>query len=106
MIDTLAPRYGHDPESVEIELIGKRLGETIHEEVVTEREAGRLVANDDLYAVLPETTDGDGFIDHDGLEGFGRPEEVVRSSGRTETLDRDEVEAFVERHVVPEVVDG
>ena len=106
MVDVLAPRYGHDPESVEIELIGRRIGETLHEEVVTEREARRLVANDDLYAIPPETTDGNGYIDHDGLEGFGRPERVVRSSGRTETLDRNEVEEFVERHVVPEVADG
>ena len=39
MIKDLAPKYGHDPEKIEIKITGKRVGEKMYEELMTEDEA-------------------------------------------------------------------
>jgi len=91
MITTLAPEYGHDPEEVEIEVTGRRVGETFHEEIVTQREADRTVENDSLYAVVPEQSGPDGYLTHDGIEGFDSADDVRRSSAAAEKLDQGEI---------------
>jgi len=90
MIETLAPDYGHDPDDVPIEVTGRRVGETFHEHLMTEWEAQRTVENADLYAILPETGEN-GYLSHEGLEGFGPAEDITRSSEEARTLDKDEV---------------
>jgi len=96
MIERLAPRYGHDPDGVEIEVVGRRVGETLHEKVMTEREVQRAVKRDEIYAIPPETG-SDGYLNHDGLQGYELPGEIVRSSAEAEKLSRDEVAALLER---------
>ena len=103
MRETLASSYGHDPSDIEIEQIGPRLGETMHEEIMTDREAGRSVENDDLYAILPETTETNGYLDHPGFDGFDDPETIVQSSADATKLDRSEITALLRNNVVPEV---
>jgi FlaA1/EpsC-like NDP-sugar epimerase len=97
LISELAPKFGYEPAEIGIELIGARVGETLHEEVVTEREASRTVYREPLYAVQPEATDGSGYLGHDGLSGFERPEDVVRSSEDAELLDRPAIADVLER---------
>jgi len=96
MIETLAPRYGHDPADIDIEMTGRRLGETYHEEIITDREVARTTENGSLYAVRPETAGQSDYLDHDGIKGFEPVEDVVRSSKNAETLDRQEIIALVE----------
>ncbi len=103
MIETLAPRYGYDPEGIEVQLIGRRVGETLHEKVMTEREAGRVVENGDLYAIPPEDVGSVSSINREELTEFSKPEVVERSSGESELLTQDEVNSFIENHIVPEV---
>lgn len=100
MIETLAPEYGYDPGEIEIERIGRRLGETMHEEIMTEREATRAVENESMYAILPETTDGNGYLDHPGLDEFDDPEAIVRSSADAEKLDRGQIADLIDDNVV------
>lgn len=38
LIEELGPKYGHKPQDIEIEFIGKRLGEKMHESLMTEEE--------------------------------------------------------------------
>jgi len=90
MIDYLGPQYGVDPDDVDVDIIGRRVGETIHEEIMTEREARRVLENDDLYAIPPETQ-GEAYLDHDGIEGFDPADDVVRSSEDTDLLDREAI---------------
>lgn len=97
LISELAPKFGYETDEIDIKLIGARVGETIHEEVVTEREAARTVHREPLYAVQPETTEGNGYLDHDGLAGFERPERFVRSSEDAELLDRPAIADVLER---------
>lgn len=102
LVDTLAPTYGHDPSEIDVELTGRRLGETFHEEVLTEREAGRTVENDRLYAILPEKNDQHEHLDYDGIEGFTPVAEFVRSSKHADYLDRAAIIDLLDRHGVLE----
>lgn len=56
MIDSLAPRFGHDPRSIPIEVIGPRPGEKMYEELLTTEEARRAVELDDYFVVRPAFT--------------------------------------------------
>jgi UDP-N-acetylglucosamine 4,6-dehydratase len=102
LIRVFAPEYGYEPEDIEIEVVGRRLGETFHEEIMTERETLRAVENDTLYAVLPETSEGQGYLTHDGLNGFSEAESVTRSTAQAETLSRSEIESFLMNNSVTE----
>lgn len=91
MIQELAPGYGYDPESIDVELIGRRPGETLHEEVLTEREAASALENPPLYAIPPETADGNGYLHHNGIDGYEPAADLVRSSADANLIDRDEI---------------
>lgn len=53
MTESIAPRYGHDPNSIEIETIGMKPGEKIYEELMSAEEVRRSVELDRYYSVLP-----------------------------------------------------
>ncbi|WP_435358651.1 SDR family NAD(P)-dependent oxidoreductase [Haloarchaeobius sp. DFWS5] len=95
MIQELAPEFGYSPEDIDVEIVGRRLGETFHEEIVTERESYRTHESDRYYAVLPETADEPGHIDHDGLDGFEATDDIVRSSEPAQKLGKDEIVDFL-----------
>lgn len=95
LIDIFAPKYGHDPSEIDIEVTGRRIGETFHEETMTEREAQRAVENETLYAILPETAENQGYLDHNDLEGFSEADEVVLSTAQAETLSRSDIEELL-----------
>jgi FlaA1/EpsC-like NDP-sugar epimerase len=94
MIESLAPLYGHDPGSIDTKIIGRRVGETLHEEIMTEREAERVIETDELYAIPPDT-EADRYLDYDSNEGFAPATDVVRSSANAELLDKDEIVPFL-----------
>lgn len=94
MIRELAPIYGHDPENVEIEIIGRRIGETIHEEIMTEQEAERAIENNKLYAIPPDT-EADKYLDYDGIDGFDPASDLVASSAHAELLDQNQIIPFL-----------
>ena len=88
MIETIAPEYGYDPSNIEIELIGPRIGETFHEEIMTEREINRAYETDSLYAIRPESASNDPA---DSLSDFTPATDIIRSSGDAEKLDKSEI---------------
>jgi len=88
MIETIAPEHGYDPSNIEIELIGPRIGETFHEEIMTEREINRAYETDSLYAIRPESASNDPA---DSLSDFTPATDIVRSSGDAEKLDKSEI---------------
>jgi FlaA1/EpsC-like NDP-sugar epimerase len=53
MIEKLAPKYGYKPKDIEIRLIGKRRGEKLYEELMTEEEALNAYETTDMLMVLP-----------------------------------------------------
>lgn len=53
MIDELAPKYGHDPASVKIQVIGTKPGEKLYEELMTDEETRRSVELGRYFVVRP-----------------------------------------------------
>lgn len=53
LIDELAPKYGHKPDKVKIEIIGRGAGEKLHEELMTEHESLRAEETGEMYIVQP-----------------------------------------------------
>ena len=49
MIENLAKTYGYTPEEIEIEIIGKRIGEKMYEELMTDNEAPNAIDNGELF---------------------------------------------------------
>ena len=91
MIQALAPKYGYKPVEIEITETGRRVGETLDETILTTREMSRTLENESLYAVLPEQSGENGYLNHDGINGFKPVDSVVRSSEDADKLTRDEI---------------
>lgn len=105
MIDVYAPKYDYDPSTVEVEIIGKRVGETLHEEIMTERETHRTSENESLYVIEPETTGDSGeYFDYDGIEGFDPAHQINRSSETAEKLTQREIRDLLAENETLEVV--
>lgn len=90
MIETLAPRYGHEPEDIDTKLVGRQPGETFEELIMTRHEAHRAVENDDLYAIPPEATE---YLSPTIGESddFAPADDIVRSSADANKLDKSEL---------------
>jgi FlaA1/EpsC-like NDP-sugar epimerase len=99
MVSWLAPLYGHDPDDIGIEIIGKRIGETLDEKLMTEREAMRALESEELYAIPPETSERSGYLDYDGIDEFQPAESIVRSSADAEPLGQEEIVAILKREM-------
>lgn len=99
MIDTIAPKYGYDPADIGVEHIGPRLGETMHEKIMTEREAERAVESRRIYAIPPETS-SNGHLTYEGLDGFEQATDIVRSSADADLLTHQEIQTLLEESVL------
>jgi len=55
MIQKLAPKYGYKPKDIKVQIIGKRKGEKLYEELMTEDEAMNAYETEDMLLVLPQT---------------------------------------------------
>ncbi len=53
MIEELAPRFGHDPVSIEITEIGAKPGEKLYEELMTDAEVPRSLDIGSMFVTLP-----------------------------------------------------
>lgn len=53
MIEELAPRYGHKPSDISIQVVGTKPGEKLYEELMNEEEVRRTVELERFFAVLP-----------------------------------------------------
>ncbi|MDC1247401.1 polysaccharide biosynthesis protein [Amylibacter sp.] len=53
MIAELAPKYGYEPEEIEIVEIGTKPGEKLYEELMSEEETRRAVELESYFSVLP-----------------------------------------------------
>ena len=53
MIEILAPKFGHDPEQIEIKIIGAKPGEKLYEELMSGEETRRAMELKKYFVVLP-----------------------------------------------------
>lgn len=96
MIDVFGPIYDHDPEDIDIKITGRRMAETFHEEILTEREVSRTIESDSLYAITPEQSGENGYLNHEGINGFTPVDDVVLSSERAQKLTKEQIVSLLE----------
>lgn len=53
MIEELAPRYGHRPTDIPIQIVGSKPGEKLYEELMNEEEVRRTIELERFFVVLP-----------------------------------------------------
>ena len=74
MIAELAPRFGHDPERVEVRFVGPRPGEKIFEELVGHHELSLAESRDDYWVLRAANAPGP-RSDASRLPGTGRSDQ-------------------------------
>ncbi|MEZ5775086.1 MAG: polysaccharide biosynthesis protein [Hyphomicrobiaceae bacterium] len=95
MIEELAPRFGHEPQSIEIREIGCRPGEKLYEELITDEEIGRTYEQEQLLAVLPAFRNIYNQIDYSEHMSRGKPMSHAYNSANEAPADIEEVRRFV-----------
>jgi FlaA1/EpsC-like NDP-sugar epimerase len=53
MIEMLAPRYGYDPDRIELKFIGAKPGEKMYEELMSHEEISRSIELQEMFVTLP-----------------------------------------------------
>jgi FlaA1/EpsC-like NDP-sugar epimerase len=86
MIEKLAPKYGYVPKSIEIKIIGKRKGEKLYEELMTEDEATNAYETEDMLVVLP----------HPPKKGVKKISVKRLTSKDSKTLTKKEIDRLLE----------
>lgn len=96
MIQELAPRFGYQPEDIKIDIIGRKPGEKIYEELLTEEESARTLQLDKFFVVLPAfrnfyemNYNYSGSVEHPAGQNY--------CSNNQELLDRKELKSYLLR---------
>lgn len=54
LIEDFAPLFGYKPGDIKIQTIGKRAGEKMYEELITEEETDRTIVDQNMYVIKPQ----------------------------------------------------
>jgi len=91
MIQELAPKCSYDPKDIKIKIIGKRRGEKLYEELMTEDEAMNAYETEDMLVVLPQIP-----ILPAQREGFKRITSKTYSAKDTSELTKKQIEVLLQ----------
>jgi FlaA1/EpsC-like NDP-sugar epimerase len=91
MIEKLARKYGYEPKDIEIKIVGKRRGEKLYEELMTEDEAPNAYETEDMLVVLPQNP-----IVPPHTRGLERVALKTYSAKDAIELTKNQIEALVE----------
>lgn len=93
MIEEYAPRFGYRPYEVDVDIIGARPGERVHEKLISADESAKSRELEDMYVILPQ-------IDATGYEAvnYTDAEEVdgEYTSADADLLSKDEIIDLIE----------
>jgi FlaA1/EpsC-like NDP-sugar epimerase len=96
MLKKIAPKYGYKEEEHPIEIIGKRVGEKLYEELMTEQESAFAYENEEMFIVYPphiyDTKNNHQFTPPDGFTSVPIGE---FSSFTARCIDEKEIEQYL-----------
>jgi len=99
MIEELAPRYGYKSEDIKIEIIGKRAGEKIYEELLTEDEAMSTSEIDNMFVLIPEAM----FVFSTEAKNQGNPKISIKEyRSDTNLLTKEEIKEMIREYLPKE----
>lgn len=93
MCQELGPKCGHD--SIKIEIIGRRAGEKLHEELMTEDEAETACENEEIFVVLPQIPEILGKLPFNLPNSFKKAEKRSYSSRTAKPLSKEGIRALI-----------
>jgi UDP-N-acetylglucosamine 4,6-dehydratase len=94
LIAEYAPAVGRSPKSIKVQVIGRRAGETTHEEVMTDEEAPRTLETDRYYIIKPTFMFRD--LDYAKAHRGSRPCGLkAYTSGAQKLMTLGEIRAFI-----------
>lgn len=96
MVEKLGPAYGHSTGDIEVRIVGRRPGEKLHEDLMTDEDTYTAYENDKMFVVLPHDAGREGMTTCDLGEGFSRPVKLVCCSADSQFLTRDEIAAMID----------
>lgn len=100
IIEEIAPRYGYQPEEIEIETIGKRAGEKDYEELMTEDEAINAYEDETMFVILPKPMNMMGKIPSIP-DGFKKVRIKKYSSNNQKLLSKEEIKKLLNEIIPP-----
>ena len=94
--DELAPRYGFDPGTISISLVGLRGGEKIDEVLMTSDETTCAFENNEMYVVLPKDKPYMEYSPSDAVPSGFRPATIGSfSSENARLITKEELRSLV-----------
>ena len=85
MIEYYAPKYGFDAEDIDVEIIGKRMGEKLHEELMTPDEIVYAEERDELFIIRKELNENHPKVVYNSAEiDLLTKEEILKILGELE----------------------
>ena len=95
IIEELAQKCGHDSNEIEIETIGRRAGEKLYEELMTEEEASNAYEDEEVFVVLPQTFNMTGELSYNLPDNFKRAQEREYSSKEAKLFTIKEIQQLL-----------
>jgi FlaA1/EpsC-like NDP-sugar epimerase len=106
MIKMLAPLAGHNPDKIELRVVGARPGEKLWEELSTDEEATRLLEGEKFLIVMTANhtkAERDSKYVYNAIQV--QPSDVIYHSDRQPVMSDDEIEVMLRQPgVLPEYV--
>ena len=99
MLKKIAPQYNYDTDNNKIQIVGKRVGEKLYEELMTRQESAFAYEDDDMFVVYPSHIQDirNRFTEQTPLDGF-KPVTVSEFSSQTaRCISEEEIEEYLNR---------
>lgn len=93
MIEELTPKYGYDPNEIKLQIIGKRAGEKLYEELLTCDETN-VYETGDMFIILPQNLSNN-TTQYKLLPNYNKVTNIVYSSKDTDLLTKDQIKLLV-----------
>jgi UDP-N-acetylglucosamine 4,6-dehydratase len=91
MVEEYAREHGYDPGKIRIDVIGKRPGEKMYEELMTADEAERAYEDKEMFVVLPQKMDIVGHLTYEFPVSFSKAQKEEYSSKNAVMLSKEEI---------------
>jgi FlaA1/EpsC-like NDP-sugar epimerase len=98
MIEELAPRHGHDPRRVAVQVIGRKAGEKMYEDLLSDEETRRTVELPRYYVVTPAFRSVYRAIDYSYPDVVSENVAQPYNSANQPLLTKDELRAYLLSH--------
>lgn len=96
MVEKLAGPCGYEPGEIEVRVVGRRPGEKLHEDLMTDLDTYTAYEDDRMFVVLPHDASEEGARERYLEQGFRQARDLVCCSADTELLRREEIAAMIE----------